>query len=66
MNKNDDIFKYIKNIEERLRILERQSKSFNRLERLSAPPEWVEGKIYFDTTLKKARVYDGTAWQNLH
>lgn len=26
---------------------------------------WFAGMAYFDTTLNKGRVYDGTAWQNL-
>lgn len=33
----------------------------------SAPPvnePWVEGNIYYDSSLHKLRVFDGTAWQN--
>lgn len=35
-------------------------------ERLSAAPASpVEGQGYYDTVTHKARVYDGTAWQDL-
>lgn len=32
--------------------------------RSSAPNNPVEGDIYYDGTIKKLRVYDGTTWQN--
>lgn len=36
-----------------------------RLEpRTAAPDNAVEGDIYYDATLHKLRVYDGTSWQN--
>jgi hypothetical protein len=36
-----------------------------RLEpRGTAPGTPAEGDIYYDSTLHKLRVYDGTAWQN--
>jgi hypothetical protein len=31
----------------------------------AAPSSPVKGQTYFDTTLNKARTWDGTAWQNL-
>lgn len=38
-----------------------------RLEpRATAPTSPSKGDIYFDDTLNKLRVYDGTAWQNCH
>lgn len=30
-----------------------------------APPSPAEGQAYYDTTIHKARVYDGTAWRDL-
>lgn len=30
----------------------------------SAPASPVPGQVYFDTTLHKARAWDGSAWQN--
>ena len=40
-------------------------KDVMRLEpRSTAPTSPVEGDIYFDTTIKKLRVFDGTIWQN--
>jgi hypothetical protein len=36
-----------------------------RLEpRTTAPSSAAEGDVYYDSTLKKLRVYDGTTWQN--
>lgn len=31
----------------------------------SAPSSPIEGEVYFDTTLHKARCWDGTSWQNM-
>ena len=30
------------------------------------PSNTTEGSVYFDSTTKKLRVYDGTAWRDLH
>lgn len=32
----------------------------------SAPANPADGQAYWDTTLGKARVWDGAAWQNLN
>lgn len=32
----------------------------------AAPADPVTGQAYFDTALVKARVWDGSAWQNLY
>jgi hypothetical protein len=32
----------------------------------TAPANPAVGRFYFDTTLVKPRVWDGTAWQNLY
>ena len=40
-------------------------KDILRLEpRSSAPSSPAQGDIYFDSSIKKLRVYDGTVWQN--
>lgn len=31
----------------------------------TAPPDPVEGQVYYDTALHKPRVFDGTTWQNM-
>jgi len=42
-------------------------KDVMRLEpRSSAPSSPAKGDLYFDSSLNKLRVYDGTAWRNLH
>ncbi len=33
-----------------------------QLEQLSSAPTAIRGRIYFDTTLVRARYYDGSAW----
>lgn len=39
----------------------------NVLENLdAAPANPATGRVYFDTVLVKARVWDGATWQNLH
>ncbi len=35
------------------------------LNAVEAPADPVEGQSYYDTTLHKARVWDGTAWNDL-
>ena len=32
----------------------------------AAPSNPATGRFYFDTTLSKARVWDGATWQNLY
>ncbi|AXQ21840.1 hypothetical protein BEN71_10195 [Acinetobacter wuhouensis] len=51
--------------QERLRI--KSSGQVNYVPLASAPTVDVsEGDVYFDSTLKKLRCYDGTSWINLH
>ena len=49
---------------ERLRVKSTGGVKYVPLATAPATPE--EGEVYFDSTTKKLRVYDGTAWADLH
>jgi hypothetical protein len=49
---------------ERLRVKSTGGVMYAPLPAAPATPE--EGEVYFDSTTKKLRVYDGTAWADLH
>lgn len=71
----ENILDIIRNIKKRLRTLE-QNQALRRITiptggkfvlpvETSAPSSPTTGQMYFDSSLSKARVYDGSSWQNL-
>jgi len=70
-----NIIEILKGFENRIGMLERQTLrnlTFPSTGKLVipvyvSPPTIPErGQIYFDSSLSKARIYDGTVWQNLY